>query len=97
MTDENVKVGVRVPQSKTGELLAFAKKLREQGETNGSARPPGWDAKAIHEIAWKNYGGLRQMFEAHSWPERGSEMMRSVQRHVAADYETVDGFIAKHA
>lgn len=95
MTDETVKVCVRIPKSRTAEPLAFAKKLREQGEDK--ARPPGWDAKEIHRIASGNYGGLLQMFEAHGWPERGSDMMRQVQGRVKKEYDSVEAFVAKHA
>ena len=55
-------------------------------------REPGWDAQTISRIANEKYGGFRQMFEAHDWPERGEKMMPSVQRHVAETYGSVENF-----
>ena len=59
-------------------------------------RGPGWDAKKIHEIARRKYGGLREMFEAHGWPERGVKMMPAVQRRVVEEYGSIEKFAAKH-
>jgi hypothetical protein len=59
-------------------------------------KSPGWDAKAISEIASQHYGGFAGMFEKHGWPERGSDMMRKVQTRVKQDYGSIDDFVAKH-
>ncbi len=59
-------------------------------------RAPGWDAKAIAQIAQDKYGGLRQMFEAHEWPERGAAMMPAQQKRVAEAYGSVEAFVEKH-
>lgn len=84
-----IKVCVRVPEDKKEQLLEFAKELRElSDESNG----PGWDAKVIHKIAREEFGGLEEMFETHEWPERGSDMMRQVQRHVKETYGSIKAF-----
>jgi hypothetical protein len=58
---------------------------------------PGWDAKAISEVANRVYGGFPQMFVAHNWPESGSDMMRKVQTRVKETYGSVKQFAQKHA
>lgn len=58
-------------------------------------REPGWDAKAIARISRAEFGGLRQMFEAHNWPERGQKMMPSVQSRVAEHYGSIEEFVEK--
>lgn len=88
------KVCVRIPTTRKGELLEIAKSWRE-GEQ--AARPPGWDAKIIHKIAKEHFGGLQNMYEHHGWPERGSEMMRFVQKHVKETYGSVDDFATRFA
>ena len=60
-----------------------------------SERGPGWDAKAIHEIARDNFGGLQGMFEHHGWEERGSKMMQHVQRRVKETYGSIHDFVEK--
>ena len=57
---------------------------------------PGGDAKAISEVARRVFGGYTQMFEAHGWPERGSNMMQKVQTRVKEHYGSVAAFDAKH-
>ena len=52
----------------------------------------GGDAKAIAEIAKTKYGGFTGMFEAHDWPERGSDMMCKVQTRVKEDYGSIRAF-----
>lgn len=54
--------------------------------------PPGGDAKAIAEIAKRQFGGYLQMFEHHGWPERGQDMMRKVQTRVVETYGSVRAF-----
>lgn len=60
------------------------------------SKTPGWDAKAISDIASRHYGGFAQMFEKHDWPERGSDMMRKVQTRVKETCGSIDAFVAKH-
>jgi hypothetical protein len=50
------------------------------------------DAKAIARIAKEKFGGFREMFVFHGWPERGSDMMRKVQSRVAETYGTIANF-----
>jgi hypothetical protein len=57
---------------------------------------PGWDSKAIARIAKEVFGGTRQMFEAHGWPERGSQMMIIQQKHVKDTYGSVKAFVSHH-
>ena len=57
---------------------------------------PGWDAQAINSIAEEHYGRLKELFEAHGWPERGSSMMPIQQRRVAEVYGSVANFVRDH-
>ncbi|MEI6644364.1 MAG: hypothetical protein WCL10_20330 [Novosphingobium sp.] len=57
---------------------------------------PGWDAKAIGEIAADHYGNFTKMFEHHDWPERGQDMMRKVQMHVKEQYGSIAAFVEHH-
>ena len=59
-------------------------------------RRSGWDAQAIAEIAMAKYGGYAALFEAHGWPERGSNMMRKVQTRVKETYGSVEAFVEHH-
>ena len=54
--------------------------------------PPGGDAQVIADIAKKRFGGFREMFEHHGWPERGQHMMPKVQKRVAETYGSVRAF-----
>ena len=54
--------------------------------------PIGGDARVIAEIAKKRFGGYREMFNHHGWPERDSDMMRNVQIGVAETYDNVRTF-----
>lgn len=58
---------------------------------------PGGDAQIIAQIAKDHFGGFTAMFEAHAWPERGSDMMRKVQTRVALTYGSVCAFEEKYA
>lgn len=60
------------------------------------SKEPGWDAKAIAEVAARNYGNFTNMFEHHHWPERGQDMMRKVQTRVKEEYGSITAFVAKH-
>ncbi len=87
---EILKVCVRIPADRKEELLEIASKWR--AEEHG----PGWDAKVIHSVARDKFGGLQQMFEHHGWPERGSDMMRYVQRRVKETYGSIKSFAETH-
>ena len=54
---------------------------------------PGWDAKAICEIAEKSFGGYENMFKHHQWPERGSKMMLYAGQRIKATYGSVADFV----
>ena len=60
------------------------------------SREPGWDSKAISQIATRHYGGYTQMFEHHGWPERGKFMMPKVQTRVKDAYGSIAAFVEKH-
>ena len=68
----------------------------EKRSVNDGGRGPGWDARAIHEIAKAHYDGLAGLFEVHQWPERGDGMLPAVQRHVVNVYGTVAAFERWH-
>lgn len=57
---------------------------------------PGEDAQVISRIARDNYGGYAEMFEAHGWSERGTEMTPAVQSLVAEEYGSVGAFELAH-
>lgn len=83
------KVCLRIPDEEKEELLQIAKLRRD------NVRSPGWDAKLIHQIARDHFGGLEKMYQHHGWDERGSDMMRYVQKHVKQTYGSVDAFAEK--
>ena len=91
------KVCVRIPANRKSELLEIAKIWRGLEIESGNSRAPGWDRKAVHEIADRVYGSLEQMFERHEWPERGSDMPRKVMTKVKEAYGSVEKFVAKHS
>ncbi|QLL41903.1 hypothetical protein [Sulfitobacter pontiacus] len=88
---DTIKVCVRIPAERKEELLELANKWR--ADEHG----PGWDAKIIHRIAKEKFGGLQQLFEEHDWPERGSEMVGKVQRHVKETYGSIRAFADQHS
>jgi hypothetical protein len=57
----------------------------------------GGDAQAIKRIANAYYGGYKNMFEAHHWPERGDMIMPAVQKRVVDVYGSVRAFEDEHA
>ena len=59
-------------------------------------KTPGWDAKAISDVAARHYDGFNGLFEKHEWSERGSDVMRKVQSRVKDTYGSIDAFVAKH-
>jgi hypothetical protein len=87
---DTIKVCVRIPADRKEELLKIANEWRAEGHG------PGWDAKIIHTVAREKFGGLQEMFEHHDWPERGSDMMRHVQRHVKETYGSIRAFADEH-
>lgn len=90
---EIIKLEVRIPKHRKDELLALAEEWREQA----GHREPGWDAKAIARVAKKHYGGLREMYLHHSWPDTpGHKLLPHVQQHVAETYGTVENFLTQH-
>ena len=58
----------------------------------GELQKGGWDATAIHEIVQGRYGGYTQCFQAHGWPESGSDAQEALQRRIQATYGTVPVF-----
>lgn len=88
------KVCVRIPAHRKAELLELAKEWR--GENEYSDHRPGWDAQAIHRIARERFGSLALMFQHHEWDERGSDMMRQVQRRVKETYGSVHSFVERY-
>lgn len=64
--------------------------------TQAKNRAPGWDSKAISEIAKRCYGNYTEMFEAHNWPERETNMMPKVQKRVKESYGGVENFVTEH-
>lgn len=58
-------------------------------------REPGWDAKAIARVARNEFGGMKEMFEHHGWPERGAKMMPSVQSRVCEAYGSIAEFVGR--
>lgn len=56
----------------------------------------GGDAQAIHRVANDYYGGYKNMFEAHGWPERSTKIIPAVQSRVVEAYGTVRAFEEAH-
>ena len=83
------KICVRVPADRRDDLLAYAKLLREKAE----GRHPGWDRQAVHRIADEHFGGTKGLFEAHGWPERGSDMPRQIMTRVKEAFGSVEAFV----
>ena len=96
MENHIIKVCVRVPSERKEDLLEFAEKMRSEDKIAGT-KAPGWDAKAIHEIARKKFGGLRELFEHHEWPERGSDMVPKVQFRIKNNYGSVEKFVSTYS
>ncbi|MGE4248497.1 MAG: hypothetical protein AB7F09_03855 [Parvibaculaceae bacterium] len=95
---DNYAAAKEVTRSDAIQALLFAGLTADaNGVAVASERPPGWDAKEIARIAREYYQGLGLMFDAHNWPERGSQMLTVVQRRVAETYGSVDEFIKVYA
>ena len=82
---------------KRTEHKSNSRQVNEELElTESQSSRPGWDAKAIAEIAKAKYGDYAALFEAHGWPERGPDMMRKVQTRVTETYGSVEAFVEHH-
>jgi len=55
----------------------------------------GWDAQAISRTAKEVFGGYREMFEYHGWPERGSKMMPNAGKRIKEHYGSVENFVVR--
>lgn len=88
------RVVVTVPVANADEILEIAASMREKAReaAPGSCYSPGGDAKAISFVARTHFGGFREMFVHHGWPERGSDMMRKVQSRVKETYGSIKDF-----
>jgi hypothetical protein len=64
--------------------------------SESSTYTPGGDAQAIKKIANDYYGSYTDMFEAHGWPERSTQMMPAVQSRVVETYGSVRDFEVAH-
>lgn len=58
--------------------------------------PQGGDAKAITVTANAYYGGYKNMFEVHGWPERGDKLMTSAPARIVEAYGSIEEFEALH-
>ncbi len=88
------RVIVTVPVDDAARIVEIAAAMREKARTAAQdcSYAPGGDAKAIAYIARTHFGGFREMFVHHDWPERGSEMMRKVQSRVKETYGSIKDF-----
>ena len=87
------RVAVIVPADQSHQVTELASKLREEArERMCAGYRPGGDAIAISRIAREKFGGYREMFIHHGWPERGKDMIPAVQSRVANHYGSVKAF-----
>lgn len=59
-------------------------------------RQPGWDKRAINDIARVEYGGLNGMFEAHGWVTDGRVISQIAPTKVVQTYGSVEAFVKAH-
>ena len=59
-------------------------------------REPGWDKKAINEIAKECYGDLQSMFEEHGWVTDGKTFGQVAPTRVVETYGSVEAFVSAH-
>ena len=59
-------------------------------------RQPGWDKRAINQLAHDQYGGLDGMFEAHGWNAAGRVISQIAPTKVVETYGSVEGFVKAH-
>lgn len=88
------RVVVTVPVDDAPRITEIAATMREKAReaAQDCSYTPGGDAKAISYIARNYFGGFREMFVHHGWPERGSGMMQKVQSRVTETYGSVKNF-----
>lgn len=55
-------------------------------------RQPGWDKRAINQIASDLYDGLGPMFEAHGWATDGRVISQIAPTKVVQTYGSVEAF-----
>jgi hypothetical protein len=60
------------------------------------SRQPGWDKRAINQIASDLYGGLGPMFEAHGWETGGRVISQIAPTKVVQTYGSVEAFVRAH-
>lgn len=58
--------------------------------------PPGWDKKAVNEIAADCYGGLQEMFDAHSWTADGKTLGQIAPTRAVQTYGSIAAFVKAH-
>jgi len=92
------KVTVTVPPNKVDDIKTIAQNFREKHRLNNAdtIKSPGWDAKVISKISKEHFGGFEKMFIEMDWPERGSDMMRKVQRRVVEKFGSIENFHHAH-
>jgi len=61
-----------------------------------SKRPFGWDGRAISRIAKARYGGFKEMFVAHGWPETGRAMVPAIRARINEKYGSVEAFCQRN-
>jgi len=88
------KVTVKVPENQVHAIKVIAKTMREDFRLKNAEfeRAPGWDTKIISKISKEKFGSFENMFVEMGWPERGSDMMRKVQKHVVNRFGSVEAF-----
>lgn len=59
-------------------------------------RQPGWDKRAINQIASDLYEGLGPMFEAHGWTTDGRIISQIAPTKVVQTYGSVEAFVRAH-
>lgn len=59
-------------------------------------RQPGWDKRAINQLAHDHYGGLDGMFKAHGWNAAGRVISQIAPTKVVETYGSVEGFVKAH-
>lgn len=59
-------------------------------------RSPGWDKRCVNAVAVRDYGGLAQMFAAHSWSTGDRVISQIAPTRVVEAYGSVEAFEAAH-
>lgn len=63
---------------------------------SGAKRGPGWDKRAVNEIANRDYGGLPEMFAAHGWTTQGRSVSQIAPTKIVESYGSIASFEAAH-